>query len=98
MLWKLRIGKVCRLNDGDGGNGGNPYGIENRRDPLAGASGSYKYEWPTGLCSEGQQIVSALSTQLTVEYGRGYTEKSLRHMIRFAEAFPDEVIVSALPR
>jgi hypothetical protein len=46
----------------------------------------------------GQQIVSALSTQLTVEYGRGYTEKSLRPMIRFAEAFPDEVIVSALRR
>jgi hypothetical protein len=45
-----------------------------------------------------QQIVSALSTQLTFEYGRGYTEKSLRHMIRFAEAFPDEVIVSALRR
>jgi predicted nuclease of restriction endonuclease-like (RecB) superfamily len=46
----------------------------------------------------GQQIVSALSSQLTVEYGRGYTEKSLRHMIRFADAFPDEVIVSALRR
>jgi hypothetical protein len=28
------------LNDGDGGN---PYGIEIRRDPLAGASGSYTY-------------------------------------------------------
>jgi DUF1016 N-terminal domain len=75
------------LNDG---NGGNPYGMENRRDPLAGASGSYKCEWLTG-----EQIASAPSTQLTVEYGRGYTEKSLRHMIRFAEAFPDEVIISA---
>ncbi len=43
-------------------------------------------------------IVNALSSQWTAEYGRGYTEKSLRHMIRFAEAFPDEVIVSALRR
>ncbi len=36
--------------------------------------------------------------QLFTTPGRGYTEKSLRHMIRFAEAFPDEEIVSALRR
>lgn len=24
-----------------------------------------------------------------MEYGRGFSEKTLRHMIRFAEAFPD---------
>lgn len=46
----------------------------------------------------GQEIVSALARQLTLEYGRGFTEKSLRHMIRFAEVFPDEEIVSALRR
>ncbi len=46
----------------------------------------------------GEQIVQTLSAQLTVEYGRGYSEKSLRHMIRFAEVFPDEAIVSALRR
>ncbi|MGO9597742.1 MAG: DUF1016 N-terminal domain-containing protein [Isosphaeraceae bacterium] len=39
--------------------------------------------------------MSALSAQLTAGYGRGHTEKSLRHMIRFAEVFPDEAIVSA---
>jgi predicted nuclease of restriction endonuclease-like (RecB) superfamily len=46
----------------------------------------------------GEAIVATLSRQLTAEYGRGYTEKSLRHMIRFAEVFPDEAIVSALRR
>ncbi|MGB3218126.1 MAG: DUF1016 N-terminal domain-containing protein, partial [Anaerolineae bacterium] len=46
----------------------------------------------------GEQIVSTLSRQLEAEYGRGFSEKSLRHMLRFAEAFPDERIVSALMR
>ena len=46
----------------------------------------------------GRQIVSALGRQLAAEFGRGFDEKSLRHMIRFAEAFPDEAIVSALRR
>ena len=31
-------------------------------------------------------------------FGRGFTEKSLRHMVRFAEAFPDMQIVSSLVR
>lgn len=44
----------------------------------------------------GEQIVSALSTQLTAEYGRGFNRRSLFRMIRFAEVFPDEEIVSAL--
>lgn len=46
----------------------------------------------------GAEIVSALGRQLAAEFGRGFDEKSLRHMIRFAEAFPDEEIVSALRR
>ena len=46
----------------------------------------------------GEAIVATLSRQLTAEIGRGYTEKSPRHMIRFAEVFPDESIVSALRR
>jgi hypothetical protein len=46
----------------------------------------------------GGQIVSALGRQLEMEFGRGYSEKSLRHMIRFVEAFPDFKIVSALLR
>jgi hypothetical protein len=35
---------------------------------------------------------------LTADYGRGFADKNLRHMIRFAEAFPDREIVSALSR
>lgn len=46
----------------------------------------------------GAEIVSALSRQLEIEFGRGFGEKSLRHMIRFAEAFPDVKIVSSLLR
>jgi DUF1016 N-terminal domain len=46
----------------------------------------------------GEEIVSALGRQLEQEFGRGFSGKSLHHMIRFAEAFPDEQIVSALRR
>ncbi|MCI0538196.1 MAG: PDDEXK nuclease domain-containing protein [Verrucomicrobiales bacterium] len=46
----------------------------------------------------GERIVSALGRQLSAEFGRGFDEKSLRHMLRFAEAFDDEAIVSALRR
>lgn len=46
----------------------------------------------------GQKIVSALGTQLSAEFGRGFGEKNLRRMIQFAEAFPDEKIVAALRR
>ena len=46
----------------------------------------------------GQEIVLSLAQRLGTEYGRGFSEKSLRHMLRFAEAFPDDRIVSALMR
>ena len=46
----------------------------------------------------GEQIVATLSRQLVAEYGRGYTEKTLRRMIQFAQAFLDENIVAALWR
>lgn len=46
----------------------------------------------------GEQIVHTLSQQLTLDYGRGFSEKNLRHMLRFAEAFADEQIVSAARR
>ena len=46
----------------------------------------------------GQRIVSALGTQLERDFGRGFSEKNLRRMIQFAEAFPDEEIVAALRR
>jgi len=46
----------------------------------------------------GERIVSALGRQLNKEFGQGFSEKSLRHMIRFTEAFPDYKIVSSLGR
>lgn len=46
----------------------------------------------------GEQIVATLSRQLVAEFGRGYTDKNLRRMIQFAQAFPDEQIVATLWR
>ena len=46
--------------------------------------------------SYGERIVATMSRQLVSEYGKGFTEKSLRRMIQFAEAFPDEPIVATL--
>jgi len=44
----------------------------------------------------GEKIVHALSAQLQQEYGQGFTRRNLFNMIRFAQVFPDEEIVSAL--
>jgi predicted nuclease of restriction endonuclease-like (RecB) superfamily len=44
----------------------------------------------------GEQIVHALSAELTAEFGRGFGARSLFRMVRFAEVFPDIRIVSAL--
>lgn len=46
----------------------------------------------------GEEIVSTVSRQLEMEYGNGFSSKNIRHMIRFAEAFPDVQIVSTLSR
>jgi len=44
----------------------------------------------------GEKIVHSVSAQLSAEYGRGYGKRNLFNMIRFAEVFPDQNIVSAL--
>ncbi|MFH0726833.1 MAG: PDDEXK nuclease domain-containing protein, partial [Pseudomonadota bacterium] len=44
----------------------------------------------------GEKIVHALSTQLQQEYGEGFAKRNPFHMIRFAQVFPEEGIVSAL--
>jgi hypothetical protein len=46
----------------------------------------------------GRLIVHALSAELTAEYGKGFSEKTLRRMIQFAEVFPDQQIVVSLTR
>lgn len=48
--------------------------------------------------SYGKQILASLSENLTRQFGRGWSEKQLRHCLRFAETFEDEKIVSALRR
>jgi hypothetical protein len=62
-------------------------GLRVRQDILKDKRGGY-----------GEEIVSALGRQLEVEFGRGFSTNSLRHLIRFAEAFTDPEIVSALRR
>ncbi|MBX7208854.1 MAG: PDDEXK nuclease domain-containing protein [Verrucomicrobiaceae bacterium] len=44
----------------------------------------------------GEQILSALSAKLEAEFGRGFGERNLARMIRFAEAFPDRQILTSL--
>jgi predicted nuclease of restriction endonuclease-like (RecB) superfamily len=46
----------------------------------------------------GEQVVGELAQRLTRAYGRGFSEKSLRRMVQFAEGFPDEQIVATLSR
>ena len=46
----------------------------------------------------GKEIVATLSRQLVSRFGTGFSATSLRHMIRFAERFPDGKIVSTLWR
>src|SRR5712692_7054404 len=44
----------------------------------------------------GEQIVYALSAQLSTEFGRGFSRRNLFNMLRFAEVFPDRLIVQPL--
>jgi predicted nuclease of restriction endonuclease-like (RecB) superfamily len=44
----------------------------------------------------GKEIVSAVGRQLAREFGDGFSDKNLRHMIRFAEIFPDHSILQPL--
>ncbi len=44
----------------------------------------------------GEQIVHSVSTQLTQEFGRGYSKRNVINMIRFYKIFNDEKIVHSL--
>ena len=46
----------------------------------------------------GKQIVKNLSARLTERYGKGWSEKTLRHCLRSAETFSENEIVSAVQR
>lgn len=44
----------------------------------------------------GKQILHTLSAKLTQTYGRGWSERNLAYMVRFAEVFPDTNILQTL--
>lgn len=46
----------------------------------------------------GKQIVATVSRQLVEKYGSGWDEKTIRHCLRSAETFSEELIISAMRR
>lgn len=46
----------------------------------------------------GKQIVATVSRQLIEKYGSGWDEKTIRHCLRSAETFSEELIISAMRR
>ena len=46
----------------------------------------------------GKRVIMSMALQLTENYGNGYSEKNIRHMMQFAETFPDEAIVALVMR
>ena len=46
----------------------------------------------------GEQIIATISQKLTEKYGKGWSEKQLRHCLHFVEIFPDLKTVSTLWR
>ncbi|PIR17326.1 MAG: hypothetical protein COV46_04835 [Deltaproteobacteria bacterium CG11_big_fil_rev_8_21_14_0_20_49_13] len=85
--------------------------IEKARDHVAQAvnSGLTMLYWQIGRrifqenlegkrAQYGMRIVVNLATGLSSEYGSNFSEKNLRRMIQFYEAFPDEKIVVSLIR
>lgn len=46
----------------------------------------------------GKEVVKSLSKELTQQYGKGWSDKQLRHCLRIAETFPDMEILYALSR
>ncbi len=49
-----------------------------------------------GRAKYGKEILPALASKLTEKYGRGWSERNLAYMTRFAEIFPDAEILQAL--
>ncbi len=44
----------------------------------------------------GDQIISHVSDELTIKFGKGYNRASLFRMVRFARIYPDHQIVATL--
>jgi predicted nuclease of restriction endonuclease-like (RecB) superfamily len=65
--------------------------------------------WQIGRCIQtevlqgqraeyGKQIIATLAQHLSADYGKGWSEKQLRHCLRVAETFADETILSTVRR
>ena len=52
----------------------------------------------SGRAEYGEKVVESLAKALSIEFGRGFGVKTLRHMMQFVEAFPNLEIVSTLSR
>ena len=46
----------------------------------------------------GDKIISRISSELTIKFGRGYNKASLFRMVRFAKIYPDQKIVATVSR
>lgn len=44
----------------------------------------------------GDQIISKISEELTIKFGKGYNKSSLFRMVRFAKIYPDQKIVATV--
>ena len=66
-----------------------------------------KLYWAIGNCLQsetlqdqraeyGKQVISVISEQLLIEYGKGFSKRNVFNMLRFAQAFPDEKIMQTL--
>jgi hypothetical protein len=44
----------------------------------------------------GRQIIASLSKQLTLAYGKGWSERQLHYCLRIVETFPEEKILHTL--
>jgi len=50
----------------------------------------------SGRAEYGKMILATVSQQLTSDYGRGWSERNIAYMTRFAEVFPDLKILQTL--
>jgi predicted nuclease of restriction endonuclease-like (RecB) superfamily len=66
-----------------------------RRVMIVDARQQFEKE-PKSSGNKRNRIVSALGTQLTAQFGRGFSRRNLFNMVRFAEVFPDPRIVQPL--
>lgn len=49
-----------------------------------------------GRADYGKQVIATLATELTAQYGKGWSKRNLAQMVKFAEVFTDAHIVQAL--